>query len=134
MPRVYKRLFVLIALLALGAVSCMKSESPERKEYDAAMKRAEKAYNQDDWARAVKLYTEAIELAPEDSDPYIQRGLSHFYNKDNARAIKDFSKAIELDPKRSFAYEVRGDAHMAAGDKKSADKDFDKAEELRNQN
>jgi len=51
---------------------------------------------------AIEIYNIAIQLAPNDADPYTMRGFSHEKLSDYAKARSDFAKAVELDPKDSI--------------------------------
>lgn len=60
------------------------------------------------YAEAVKDYTHALEIEPNNSTAYHNRGslLERLGNLKNALA--DFNKAIELDPKSALSYNARG--------------------------
>ena len=59
---------------------------------------------------ALKDYDKAIELDPNYTFAYNNRGLA-FYKLDKfEEALKDYDKAIELDPSYTFVYNNRGNA------------------------
>ncbi|MBR0261418.1 MAG: tetratricopeptide repeat protein [Selenomonadaceae bacterium] len=51
-----------------------------------------------DYRRAEDLFTQAIELNPNNALAYGIRGTMHYNVKDYKRAIADFNRAVELDP------------------------------------
>ena len=77
------------------------------------------ADQQGDYDKAIKCYSEAIELNPKLTEAYYNRG--NVYNEKGVydQAIADYSKAIELDPKLTVAYVNRGNAY---NDKKNMTK------------
>ena len=53
---------------------------------------------------AIKDYNKAIELVPNDSEVYLNRGASKGYLKEYESSINDFNKAIELNPNANDVY------------------------------
>jgi len=51
------------------------------------------------YEEAVKDYTKAIELKPDDADTYYGRGLTYNYLGNYYYSIQDWEKAIELNPR-----------------------------------
>ena len=60
-------------------------------------------------------YTRAIELNPDDTSAYNDRGIAYADSGDLYHAILDFSKVIELDPDYAMAYNNRGISYRASG-------------------
>ena len=58
--------------------------------------------------QAKKLYTKAIELSPEYTEAYVNRGMIAFELKQNDDAITDFTKALELKPDYAMPHFLRG--------------------------
>ncbi len=94
---------------------------------------------QDKHDEAIKLYTEAIELNPNNTAAYFARaGIYHarsILNKTDAKkfrtlAINDLNKAIEIKPDYSDAYGKRGFIYYYAKDYPNAIKDFNRAIEI----
>lgn len=72
---------------------------------------------------AIADYTRVIEVVPDKSWPYVQRGVAYEHMKDYAKAIADYTVLCERYP-RSYAYfEYRGTAYMKSNqlDKSLAD-------------
>eukprot|EP01080_Neovahlkampfia_damariscottae_P000439 gene439-6852_t len=93
-------------------------------------KKAEKFYTKNEFRKAIKLYSQAIEENPKDSVTYNNRGLSFFNLEMNKEAILDFDKAIELEPFNPTYYFNRANYHFRKDDKVSAEADFDRAIEI----
>jgi tetratricopeptide (TPR) repeat protein len=69
------------------------------------------AYNcfgKKDYDCAARNYSKAIELKPDYTEAYINRGVTYKAKGDIDLAIKDYSKAIELKPDYAVAYYNRG--------------------------
>ncbi len=81
---------------------------------------------------AIKDYNKSIELNPNSSETYRNRGHPFFYKKDYAAAIENFSKAIELESNFSEAYYCRGVTYERIGNFEKANADFKKAKEFKN--
>jgi len=89
-----------------------------------------KLYYAKDYHGSIKLNTEAIELKPDWSWPYNNRGLAYADLGQKERAIQEFNKAIEMNPRLSQAYYNRGFAYYLLKQYERAILDFNKAIEL----
>jgi tetratricopeptide (TPR) repeat protein len=69
----------------------------------------------------------AIELMPDFSEPYYNRGLAKAKLKDYEGSIIDYNKAIELNPNYTRAYGNRGISKVKLKEYQSAMLDYDKA-------
>ncbi len=85
---------------------------------------------QGDPEKARDHYDKAIELNPQFSEAYYNRGNARRASGDHQGAITDYDKAIELNPQFSGAYYNRGNARRASGDHQGAIADYGKAIEL----
>ncbi|CAN5727339.1 hypothetical protein BH20ACI4_BH20ACI4_06740 [soil metagenome] len=79
---------------------------------------------------AVKSYTEAIGLTPNDYSLFNNRGVSYHTNGDYEKAIADYTKSVELNPYHFSAYNNRGAAYEDLGIIEQAVADYRKALEL----
>jgi hypothetical protein len=81
---------------------------------------------------AVKEYTKAIKLAPQNADYYVNRGDAYYDMEEYDLAIADYTKAIELDPENASArlYSSRGVSYVLMGKYNLAIADFTKVIEL----
>ncbi len=81
--------------------------------------------------QAVSDYTKTIELNPQDSHAFHNRGLVYARGvKNYDHAIADFSKAIETDPDFAEAYDNRGVAYRLTDKKEKACADWKRACDL----
>lgn len=90
-----------------------------QKDFDAAVSttstdasafayRAAAWDQQDDYIKAIADWTRSIELKPEVSWYYLNRGIAYLKMSDQESACHDFDEAIRRDPQFAYAYEVRG--------------------------
>jgi tetratricopeptide (TPR) repeat protein len=80
-----------------------------------------------DYDSAIADYTEAIQLAPEWSGPYNNRGLTYYDKGDIDQAIADYSETIRVNQNNDTAYYNRGMAYYNKGDNDQAIADFEAA-------
>lgn len=73
---------------------------------------------------AIRDYTRAITLEPDNYMHYAGRGTSFMFLNEYQKAIKDFTKEIELKPDNEIAYFNRGEAWKAVGDLPKALADY----------
>ena len=85
---------------------------------------------QGDPEKARDHYDKAIELNPQFSEAYYNRGNARRASDDHQGAITDYGKAIELNPQDAEAYNNRGNAKADSGNHQEAITDYDKAIEL----
>ena len=110
-----------------------KDIDKSKKTAERAAKRAmatkyfTQAYSEKDKQKAVELYTKAIELDPNFSDAYSNRGVLKNDLGDPEGAMKDYDKAIELDQNNAAAYNNRGNLKKDSNDFEGAMIDYDKA-------
>lgn len=82
---------------------------------ERALKRGDACRAKEQWDRAIRHYTRAIELDPNSAEAYYGRGAVRAQPGDSVYrtydAIQDLSRAIELRPDYAKAYHNRGVAH-----------------------
>jgi tetratricopeptide (TPR) repeat protein len=76
---------------------------------------------------AVKMLTEAIDMAPRRSEAYYYRAVAFSNLEQFEKALSDFDVAIAVNPHWALPLAGRGAAHVALGDSSAAIDDFDKA-------
>ncbi|MDP8212351.1 MAG: tetratricopeptide repeat protein [Candidatus Zapsychrus exili] len=111
--------------------------SEAMKDYEVALKNGNDsfAYNSRAhlymrmrvWSKAIKDYTKAIEINPNNLQGFINRAIAYVQLKKYDEAIEGFSEAIRLDPYYVEAYNNRADTYSKKGDINSAINDFNKA-------
>lgn len=80
--------------------------------------------------KAILLYTEALNLAPNDFNILSDRATAFLHKKDQLRAMADFDKAVSLDPLYAYRYASRAFAKQSFGDLDGAVADYQKAVDL----
>jgi Flp pilus assembly protein TadD len=76
---------------------------------------------------AISDFSRAIELAPQESEPYFNRGVTHHQMGDRDAAIRDYSEAIKLAPDNADPYLNRGFDLYDKSEFEAAISDFDAA-------
>ncbi|MFZ4591403.1 MAG: FISUMP domain-containing protein [Ignavibacteria bacterium] len=82
------------------------------------------------YKESINLFTKAIELEPNYSEAYYNRGCSYGHLKDYLKAIADYTKAIELYPLFVYAYYNRGFAYLNSQNYSKAISDLTKTIEI----
>jgi tetratricopeptide (TPR) repeat protein len=77
--------------------------------------------------RAIEVFTQVIEISPDDAVGYKKRGNARCDLGDYFQAIEDFTKAIQINPYDADAYFYRGNAFYELGDKPEAIEDYTQA-------
>ncbi len=93
-------------------------------------KAAHEALKKGEIDKAILLYTEALNLAPNDCDILGDRGTAFLHKKDKLRCLADFNKAVSLDPNYAYRYASRAFAKQNFGDLDGAVADYEKAVDL----
>lgn len=118
---------------AVKAIDAAVAPSPKGNPFRAmlAWRQANGFFRHQDYDRAIVGYSTAIELSPDFSQYWADRGDAYLDKLDYAKAIPDYAEAIRLNQGYSTAYNSRGYCYHALGDDDHALADFDKAIELR---
>lgn len=77
------------------------------------------------YEKAIKLYTSAIECNAEESTYYGNRSFAYHKTECFGYALKDATKAIDLDKNYVKGYYRRASAYMSLGKYKMAVKDYE---------
>ncbi len=102
----------------------------EGVDVDDYMKQGDMHFRQGQYAEAIEDYNKAIELDPNYTPGYNNRGLAKTNLEQYQEAIKDFDSAIQRDPNYVAAYFNRAIAKARLGQLTEAIEDFTKAIEL----
>ncbi len=116
---------MFFGLAVLGFLASAWAETPQ--EYMSSGTEALKANAYD---RAILLYSKAIEIDPNLSKAYDNRGIAYAREGSLKRAVDDFTMAIAADTKDALAYNNRGEAYVQLGNFTQAVFDFTRAIEL----
>ncbi len=76
--------------------------------------------NKGELREAIESLTKSIELNPQLSESYNNRGIAYARLPDVERAINDFTKALELDPRNALAHNNLGNVYNRAGEPRNA--------------
>ena len=96
--------------------------------------KAHNLYNKRKYEEAIKNYNKSIDLDPNNSYAYNNRGLTKNNLEQYFDAVKDYDKAIELEPNNSVIYYNRGLAKTHLWQYEEAIEDYNKAIELDHNN
>lgn len=107
--------------------------SRKASEINSHLSTARSKVAQNDHQGAIEDFNKAIEVDPDNSVYYAERGYSKAALQDYPGAIADYNKAIELRPEFTKCfYFARGDAKSYLQDYQGAVDDYTKSMELRN--
>ncbi|KPJ11127.1 Hsc70-interacting protein [Papilio machaon] len=96
----------------------------DRDKSDEKRSEAMRAFSDQQFEEAIKLYTEAIQLNPQSALLFAKRGQVYLkLNKPNA-CIKDCTRALELNCDSAAAYKFRGRAYRLLGKFEEASHDL----------
>jgi tetratricopeptide (TPR) repeat protein len=118
------RLLIMVASLLLAVVRPAFADAAS--EYQAGSD----AYNQNNYAEAIRHLTNAIRLKPDFAKAYVTRGNAYDDSGQTDIALADYSKAIVLSPGYADAYSNRGVAYYRKKEYDRALADLDKAIQL----
>ena len=82
---------------------------------------------QNSYEKAIRHYTEALALKPDDAYIYYNRGFAYFNKGETDKAISDYSKAIKFKSDNAEVYHHRGFAYFNKGETDKAISDYSKA-------
>ncbi|MDB2315003.1 tetratricopeptide repeat protein [Flavobacteriaceae bacterium] len=71
-------------------------EEPKKEEYDQLYSEGISHYEDGDYKSAVKAFTKAIDIYPDNPEGYGNRGLSYYNLDEYKNALNDFEKSIDL--------------------------------------
>lgn len=107
-----------------------KEELSNRLEAEHHFSLAGRYYQDEKYKEAINSYSKVIELEPESSDAYVNRGVAYAKLEQRDMSMKDYNKAIELDPDDIDAYFNRAISYDFLGQADAAIKDYTKAIEI----
>ncbi|HJT55511.1 MAG TPA: serine/threonine-protein kinase [Ktedonobacteraceae bacterium] len=84
-------------------------------------------YDEGQYMNAIAAYSHVLELDPQDTNAYNNRGLAYHQLKEYRQAITDYNRALELDPTDSTIYNNRGFTYSYLKAYKLAIADYDQA-------
>lgn len=87
-------------------------------------------FSEKDYDNAIKYYTEALELNPQNAIYYSNRSLAYLRTECYGYALADATKALEVDKNYIKGYYRRATSNMALGKFKAALKDYETVRNL----
>lgn len=120
---------LIVGLLSIAAAA--PAVAQQNRQIALLMASAEKALEGKDAKNALRLATEALDLAPKNPEVLVFHAQMLAANRDFKAAIIDLDQAIDVAPKWAAAYDARGDVHFKAGAFAAAVADFDQFLKLR---
>lgn len=120
---------ILTMLTIIGIVAFLAGPGMGANEEDWVDKGL-KLISKQKYDEAIKAFSTAIEIIPQDYQAYNYRGIARALKGDFDKAIADYNKALEIRPRFAEAYNNRGFAHTQMGDLKQALNDYSRALEL----
>ena len=84
-----------------------------------------------DYDRQIEVYTQIIELDPDDAGAFYNRGVIYSNLKNHEKAIEDYNQAIKLKPDDAGAFYNRGNAYTDLKNYGKAIEDYDQAIKLK---
>jgi tetratricopeptide (TPR) repeat protein len=84
-------------------------------------------YEKADYQGAIQAFNQAIQLNPNYSEAYNNRGNARFQSGNNEDAIADYNQALRINPNYTDAYTNRGTIRSLLGDNQGAIADYNQA-------
>lgn len=122
MTPVFRALALFAAPLLLATAAQAAGTLSPAASVDAAAPYEEgmAAAEQEDWAQAVLLFSEAVKADPDSADAYNMLAYSQRHMGDLETAIRNYGMALDLDPRHEGAREYLGEALLLSGDLEGA--------------
>lgn len=118
---------IAVCLVAVGSLTGCSEKIDTAEEYVLQGQNFERRGQP---AKAVKSYSSAIKLAPEQSTTWYDRGVIYGQLNQLEKALSDYNKAIELDAEFAVAYNNRAAIHAQREDYRAAIRDCSMAIKL----
>jgi tetratricopeptide (TPR) repeat protein len=112
----------LIALYLCASIPLFGASAAEK-----AFNQGLNAYIRDDFQGAIRHFTQAIKIDPNNAIVYNSRGKAYKNLGDTSKAIADYAQAIKIDPNYANAYNNRGNVYANLGDISRAIADHNQA-------
>lgn len=105
--------FVVTVILLVSQFAISAAEIP--KKAVKLVKKADAAFQNQEYDKSLEAYNKAIQLAPEYAAAYLGLGRLQAAQKNDAEAVKNLEKAIELDPESAVAKKLYVDVLFQLG-------------------
>ncbi|PSB04588.1 tetratricopeptide repeat-containing S1 family peptidase [Merismopedia glauca] len=118
--------FLRLAMVDVGVTSPAPVIAVAPKADDFYLQANDK-YEKGNYQEAIENYTKAIEIDPQYTNAYNNRGIAYGNLGNYQQAISDYARAIALNPQDPDAYYNRGNAYDDLGEYQKAISDYDRA-------
>ena len=125
-PKRRRYQYSLRLLLVYMAVAVLCSKAKAEDAFD----QGKQAIVEKNYDLAIRCFTEAIRLDPQNANAYIFRGLAYSDTGDQDKAIADCTEAFRIKPDFGPAFDTRGKAYLKRGETEKAEADFAEAKRL----
>jgi tetratricopeptide (TPR) repeat protein len=123
----YKRITVPAIIIFLGAIIAVlgcNSSVQDIKKAQGWKQEGDFQFNQQKFDEAISDYNKALELDPNYSLAYTNRGSAYLKKYQFDKAMADYNRALELDPSNAAAYFNRGLVYEIRGEHDKAESDL----------
>ena len=120
---------MIVMLMIIGIVAFLPGPGMGADEEDWVEKGL-KLISKQQYDEAVKAFSTAIEIIPQDYQAYNYRGVARALKGDFDGAMADYNKALKIRPRYAEAYNNRGFARTQMGDLQQALNDYSRALEI----
>ena len=110
------------------ALLCAMAITPVVRAQDAVDRldmKAHAAFNAQKYDIAIKYWSEALKIDPNNATDWFNRGTAYADSKDPEKAIADYGEAIRLDPTDTVAHRYRAELYKAKREAASANGETD---------
>ncbi len=118
---------ILLGFVAASFLPLWKSPQQVGSTFNDYMAFGHLSTYQHDYEAAIKLFTQALELRPNDSEAHLCRGNDYALIGDLDKAIDDYNKAVQADDKSADTFAMRATALRRKQKYDEALSDLDKA-------
>jgi len=126
-----KILLILISVFLSSGCATTPANSTSHDEASKFTKEGNQYLLQGEFEQAIAAYQKAIELNPNDTEAYLNRGQAYAIGSGQYDlAIADYNKVIKINPRDAQAYFKRGKVYKQKGEFDRAISDYSKAIEL----
>lgn len=102
----------------------------ERERTSALMRQGCKKAETGDYPKAISDFNKVLEIEPQHTVAYYERGNAYLAQGNPEAAIKDYNQVLKFFPQNSMAYNKRGLVHLELGDYQGALEDYNQALQL----
>jgi tetratricopeptide (TPR) repeat protein len=107
--------------IVLPEISTEEATIDPDQDYDQLLEAADKNLLDQNYNRAIKQYSECVDLQPDEYRPVYRRGQAYYYSGNSRLALEDFEKTIALNPEHIESYNYMIAILIKSGDQQKAE-------------